>query len=191
MGSKGVLLKVAITFCFYGMFRQSNVCPRVSKDFKVNKSTSRACVTFEDPGLVVTLPWTKTRQAGGQPLLVPLPKLSSQATCPVIAYKNLLKLQPTTNVNQPLLAAKNGKSISTTLLSKWFKQALILAGLPHKLISLHSLRRSAATILAHSGVNIANIKTHADWKSTSSFWQYVAAQKPAESVVAKAMKNLS
>ncbi len=191
MGSKGILLKVAICFCFYGMVRQSNVCPRASYKFHPNKFTARKCVTFQDPGLVLSLPWTKTRQAGGQPLLVPMPKLNDKSICPVQAYKNLIKLQPTVSQNQPLLAAKDGKSISCRLLTRWFKQALGLAGLPQNTISLHSLRRSAATIMAHSGVNIANIKTHADWKSTSSFWQYVSAQRPEDSVVAKALRALS
>ncbi len=33
IGAKGILLKVAVTFAFFGMLRQSNICPRVSKEY--------------------------------------------------------------------------------------------------------------------------------------------------------------
>ena len=190
MGAKGKLLKVAITFCFFGMVRQSNVAPRVSKDYNYSKHTSRGCVSRQDPGLVISLPWTKTRQAGGKPLQVPLPQLSDKVICPVQAYNDLCNMQSTTSANQPLLCAKNGKSLSYRLLNKWFKQALTMANLPTATISLHSLRRSSATIMAHSGVNLAQVKCHGDWKS-SAFWHYISAQKPCQSVVAKTMKSIT
>ncbi len=189
LGAKGVLLKVSVTMCFYGMLRQSNICPRSSKSYQYNKNTSRDCISLQDPGLVISLPWTKTRQEGGLPLQVPLPGLLDPVVCPVRAYNKLLKLQPTKCPKQPLLAAKDGKSISCRLLARWFNQAVELAGLSNKSLSLHSLRRSAASIMAHSGVNLAQIKTHADWQS-DAFWQYISAQKPADSAVARAMQSL-
>ncbi len=189
MGAKGKLLKVAITFCFYGMVRQSNVAPRLSHQYDSNKHTSRGCISFQQPGLVLSLPWTKTRQAGGKPLEIPLPNMSDKSICPVQAYKQLCKIQPTKSHNQPLLAAKSGKSLSYRLLNKWFKQALTMADLPTATISLHSLHRSSATIMAHAGVNLAHVKCHGDWKS-SAFWVYISAQKPAQSVVASTMQSL-
>ena len=139
---------------------------------------------------MLSLPWTKTRQAGGKPLEVPLPQLSDKVICPVQAYNDLCNIQPTKSAAQPLLSAKSGQSLSYRLINKWFKQSLIMAGLPTATISLHSLRRSSATIMAHSGVNLAQVKCHGDWKS-SAFWHYISAQKPAQSAVARTMQSIA
>ncbi len=81
MGAKGTLLKVSVTMCFYGMLRQSNICPRTSKSFNHNKNTSRDCIEFQQPGLhsskILTIQQGITRVLGE---LVPLENLVDQNT---------------------------------------------------------------------------------------------------------------
>ncbi len=105
LGPQGLILAVVLTFGYFGFFRQSNLAPEKPSKFNKNKHTTRDHVQFAPPGLVVSLPWTKTRQNTAEPLVVPLPAIpQDKLICPVYNYQRLLQLSTTFTSDQPLLS---------------------------------------------------------------------------------------
>ncbi len=175
---------MAVIFGFFGFLRQSNLAPKSVKDFDNTRHTTRGDVKFQDPGLVISL------QCGGEPHEVPLPKLQNKLLCPVRAYKRLLKVAPTVSPQQPLLTLKPKQLLCCPKLSAYFKHILSDMGLNHELYSLQSLHRGGASAAVQGGAGIASAKNHGHWRS-EAFWDYVVAEAPHQSQVAKVFKNLT
>ena len=189
IGAIGPSLRVALTFGFFGMLRQSNLAPASMSEFDPTRHTCRADIIITPPGLAVILKWTKTLQVMDKTPLVAIPQLQGQATDPLAAYKDLLAVSPTTKNNQPLLTmVSKGKTVAVTsgALGRALRIMVAELGYDTKLYSLHSLRRGGATAAYRDGVDTLDIKRHGTW-SSDAFWQYVTAPCVAQSPVAASL----
>jgi hypothetical protein len=190
----GVALKVALTFGFYAMVRQSNLAPRAAKHFDSSRHTCRADVIIQPPGLCLLLKWSKSRQAAVCADVIPIPTVPGSPTDPLAAYQALLQLQPTRCPTQPLLSVpgKHGKDtmITTRTLAIALKQLLSALHFDSALYSLHSLRRGGASAAYNAGVAYNDIKRHGQWKS-DAFWLYITSPCVAKSPVAAALARVT
>jgi hypothetical protein len=189
-GRFGVVMRVALCFSYFGMLRQSNIAPHTVKQFDHARHTCRADMMFTKPGLALILKWSKASQLMDHLPVVPLPAVPGAPTCPVRAYRELLRLSPTRHPNQPLLSLpqSNGKLrvYTTSHLRKGLAQLLSSLQLDTGLYSLHSLRRGGATSSFDAGVSCAQIKRHGQW-SSDAFWGYITSPAIALSPVAAAL----
>ncbi len=188
LGDLGTLIKVGICFSFFGFLRQSNIAPKSASEFDIMKHTTRGDIEFREPGLVISIRWSKTKQAGEQPHLVPLSKLTNKTLCPVRAYKKLLKVSPTHHSNQPLLSLSASDVLSAHSLSSHFKHIVSQVGLNPTHYSLHSLRRGGALAAVQGGASLVSAKIHGDWRS-EAIWDYLVAQTPEHSQVAQVFRS--
>ena len=78
-------LTVALSFGFFGYLRLSNLVPQTTASFDKTRHTTVGDVFLRNHGLVVSLKWTKIRQAN-QAFPVPLPMLGSSTICPFRAW---------------------------------------------------------------------------------------------------------
>ena len=99
IGVLGPVMKVALTFGYFAMLRQSNLAPPSLAKFDPSRHTCRGDVMAASPGLVLLLRWTKTLQSMDNLPLVPLPRLQQHPADPVAAYEELLAASPTTNLS--------------------------------------------------------------------------------------------
>ena len=183
LGPQGIILAVTVSFAFFGFFRQSNLAPPTVEKFNPLKHTTRQHVRFAAPGLVVTLPWTKTHQEGGDPLVIPLPSLpQDQLICPVNNYRRLLEISPTFHAKQPLLSLAYKPCFTIKDITEMFNMAKNNLDLSQRL-TLHSLRKGGATAAAQAGASLSSIKLHGDWKS-DAVWAYILRSLPEQSEVA-------
>jgi hypothetical protein len=189
LGDIGVAFKVAITFAFYGMLRQSNIAPAAEQKFDPSRHTCRGDVILAPPGVVLLIKWSKTDQCFGSVPLVPLPHVPESPADPVQAYRDLLDLAPTVHPDQPLLTVPGRKAariITTSQLTTALKEMLTALGKDAGLFSMRSFRRGGATSAYHAGVNCLAVKRHGNWRS-DAFWAYVTAPHVTKSAVASAL----
>ena len=182
-------MRVALTFGYFGMLRQSNLAPSAGSRFDATRHTCRGDVTRAAPGLVILLKWTKTLQSSDKSHLLPLPTIPHHTADPVAAYKALVKASPTLSANQPLLTISSPKGlrvITARLLASALKEMLRALGLDSGNYSLHSLRRGGATSSYLGGVDPLLVQRHGTW-SSNSFWDYITAPVVASSPVAAAL----
>ena len=190
MGELGVIMKVVILFGYYGMLRQSNLAPQSRNQFDISRHTCRGDVIFHPPGLVLIAKWTKTNQSFEQLPLIPLPKVPNSPLDPVEAYEDMLRAFPTRSVNDPLLMKSTGKPYTCTQLRDMFRAMLELCDMDPACYSLHSLRRTGATMCWQAGVQAVDIQRHGTWAS-SAFMDYIMSTHVSSSPVALALKDIS
>ena len=185
------VFKCAVLFSFFGFFRISNITPRVQSRFNPAKDTCRGDIFEADPGLIVLLKWSKTNQFGQNTQLVPLPTAQDPKLCPVLAYRQVCSLVPTTHRNQPLLSLPTPPGepilpVRQDWLANNLKMVLTLMGEDHRFYSFHSFRRSGATTAWQAGVHFSHIKRHGGWKS-EAFWTYVTKVTTGHTAVSAAL----
>ena len=94
--------------------------------------------------------------------------------------------------NSPLFQIKNESAqwvpLTDTKLNQNFTQILTRLGLQHSGISLHTFRRSGATLAFNSNVSIQNIQYHGTWTS-NCVWRYIIQSPNASQQVADVLRS--
>ncbi len=188
LGPIGVILRVVFTWGYFGFLRQSNLAPPAIKKFTPKQHTTRGCVKFADPGLVITLPWSKNNQEGGQPQVVPLPELvQDPVLCPVNAYKQLLKISPSFKRSQSLLSLPHVPVITIPNINSWFHLVINKLHWQRLGLTLHGLRKGGATAAIQAGASFPSVRLHGFWRS-DAIWNYIMHAAPQHSEVAHKFK---
>ena len=186
LSAMGIVLKLAFLVAFFGFLRQSNLAPPSPRTFDPSRHTTRGDVTVQAPGLVIRLKWSKTMQAAGTPVAIPIPAIPGHPLDPVAAYQAMLRQAPTRHPREPLLILPNGRPLCVPQLQQALNAILSALGQPAHLYSLHSLQRGGSTTSARAGADYIHVKRHGTWAS-DSFWDYIASYAIVESPVAQAL----
>ena len=124
--------------------------------------------------------------------IIKLPALQASPLCPVKAVKNLLLLTPGSE-DTPLFQIRNDKAqwlpLTDTKTKRNFTQVLERLGLKDSSMSLHTFRRSGATLAFNSNVSLQNIQSHGTWTS-DCVWRYIIQDHDASQEVANAFQSL-
>ena len=147
---------------------------------------------FVTPGIHLLIKWSKTMQTRDTIRILKMPALRTSPLYPVQAIKNLLLLT-TGSKNAPLFQIKNEFAqwvpLTDTKVRRNFAQILSRLGLQNSGMSLHTFRRSGATLAFNSNVLIQNIQSHDTWTS-DCVWRYIIQDHNASQQVADTFKNL-
>ena len=124
--------------------------------------------------------------------IIKIPLLGTSPLCPVQALKNLLILTPG-NQNDPLFQIKNegGRWVPSTdtKVRRHLQAILTRINLSQSQISLHTFRRSGATLAFNANVSLQNIKSHGTWTS-DCVWRYIVQDHNASQEVAEAFSSM-
>ena len=155
-------------FMFYLFSRKSQFVPVSCTPQHMSKLVCRQDVEFNNGVLQVTFYWTKTRQTGGEPLIIPLVPVPGSPLCPVSAYFNMLESVPA-RPNDPLFVVPTSGGLLRPIVYKMFHQILraylSTIGLDSSQYSSHSFRRGGATFAFSIGVSGELIQSQGDWRS--------------------------
>lgn len=159
----------AIILMYFSFLRQSNLCPRNKSAFDSTRHLLRTDILPRHDALIVAIKWTKTRQ-GRHASSVAIPALPGAVTCPLAAWRAMLRHSPTSRSPQPLLSFRDATPLPLSYLKRVWSMALRDQGITHKLYTLHSLRRGGATDIYKSGTaSIQEIQSHGDWRSDAVY----------------------
>ena len=186
-------LRVALVFGFLGYLRVSNLAPNTLSDFDDTRHTTWNDVTDGEGGIMLTLKWTKTRQAITEGAPIPLPLIRDSELCPVLTWREYtLRLADIpVSSNSPLLLTTSdprGRVITVPALRGLLRRAAEVAGLSHCNYTPHSLRRGGASFSFRAGVPLDQIKHHGTWRS-SAVDRYLLSTPKFDTPVAQAFAN--
>ena len=124
------------TTCFFLLLRKSNVTP----DKESEKAYMRhKHIQKTDNGLLITLYWTKTIQAGERCLQFPMLEAEGSLLCPVKAMKNMMDLVPV-DANKLAFCHFDGAPISYSTFNNFLKKKIRELGMSDKNWSTHCFR---------------------------------------------------
>jgi integrase len=153
---------------FFLMARKSNMVPNSKAGFRPSKQLCRRDVTVEDDCLLVNIKWSKTIQYGQRSYIVPLVAIPHDILCPVLAFRNMVKLVPGKS-SGPTFLVRNSKGhmkpFTYKLYQSSIKALVALTGRNPVGYSSHSFRRGGASWAFRCGIRGELIQTHGDWKS--------------------------
>ena len=153
---------------FFLILRKSNVTP--DKEWE-DKYMRRKHIQFTRNGVLITLYWTKTIQAGERALQFPLFTAEGSPVCPVWAIRNMVRLSPL-NGECPAFGNRDGTPISYYTFNTFLKDQIKNIGLSDNQWSTHCFRRGGTSYLAACGIEERQLKLLGDWKS-DCFKQYI------------------
>ncbi len=184
-GTRGLVLKTALTIGFFAFLRGSNLCPQDAGSFDCTRHFTRSDVQVTKEGLVVKLKWAKNMQSALQQTAIPIPRVKQSHMDPTLAFVRMCNAVQTSN-NQPLFMLDAHTMLKLDDLRCAFKLLCVEVGLDPDKYSVHSLRRGGATEAYAGGASALDIKRHGAW-SSDCFLNYVATPDTHASSVCTAL----
>lgn len=181
-------LRLAVLLLFTTSFRQSNLAPQTQRTFDPTRHLTRADVRVASSYVQIQEKWLKTCQQISRDRWLAVPRARGSALCLHTAIIALLRVSPTRRPTQPLVVFDDGAPMPLSFITRAFKLALTNAGLGHRRITLHSLRRGGARFLQRSGVATGDIASHGGWSSSAMFRYINHPTKPAAFRALQALK---
>ncbi len=154
---------------FYSFFRKSTLLPMLNiHDCKTE--LCRKDVTFTPDGAEILVKQTKTLRFRDRILLVPIPKITGNILCPVLAMRELLLAAPNITSSAALFSYQTSTShtfLTPSNFTKILRTVLTMCGYPASKYSPHSFRRGGASFAWSCGNSLSAIKAQGDWRSSS------------------------
>lgn len=167
-------IKCLLLLMFFTMLRQSNFCPQSVKLFDPTRQMTRRDVSVDSRGLSISIKWEKNLQASTNATHVVIPHTTDPYMCPVSAYFNMISAVPTWSLDQPLVCFPDGNPLTIKYLQKVWRRAVLRVGEDPKAMTLHGIRRGAATFIAAASAPARDrLKDYGRWNS-AVFRRYIA-----------------
>ena len=177
-------------FLFFLFSRKSQFIPEDLSRLQLSRLVTRGDVSCKDGTLFVSFRWTKTRQFGGESLVIPLSPIPGSFLCPVRAYNTMCSLIPAGS-ESPVFVLPLSMG-SSPILYKDFHTVLrcLLTKRGHEasLFSSHSFRRGGDTFAFGLGIRGELIQAQGDWRS-DAYKLYLNLDMPNRLSVSRAMAS--
>ena len=162
-----VVIWCLFVFMFFLFARKSQFMCSSTHDIHVSKLVKRQDIQVSHQFLTVKFRWTKTRQSGGEPLIVPLSPITGSVLCPVLAYYKMLSLV-SAPPSSPAFVLPSRTGLTPVVYEKFqkvLKCCVNVLGLDPSYFSSHSFRRGGASYAFACGVRGELIQRQGDWRS--------------------------
>ena len=173
----GPLIRLVIVMSLLLYIRQSNFAGRTMAEFDPHKHFIAEDVFLDitQGCLLVHVKWSKVNQTG-ESYVYRLGVIPFSPFCPVSAYEKYIDyLEIDDFTGEPLMMTNDEgdlQQVSTGLLRRFFAEVTGAAGLPRNKFTLHSLRRTGATLGESESLSDSEIKEQGGWGS-EAFLEYV------------------
>lgn len=170
------ILRSLFLTLYYGALRQGEIMPASVNEGSSCTHPTRGDVTISDDECIILIKFGKTLQKVGQYRRVHLAAAADQALCPVAAMRTVLYDTPTLSAHDPLFMFPCTRApVPISFAKKELTRLLVTTGhqtlVPH--ISLHSLRKAAATNAYLAGCDQLSIKRFGAW-SSDAYTAYIS-----------------
>ena len=154
------------------MFRKSHLLIKGKSSFDASKQFIKTDFLFFTWGVIVKVRWSKTIQFREREILIPLPRVTGSALCPMTAIvqafsftKHALSDCQAFGWIHPV--SLQWQPFTCHLFLSELREVLYATGLDASMYGTHSFRRGGASFAFQSGIPIELIKILGDWKSSA------------------------
>lgn len=173
----GDVVRAVLLTLYYGALRQSELLPRTVKTWSPMRQPTRADVKCLSHTCSILIKTGKNMQKVGQNREVVMERAENPVVCPVTAVHAVLWSTDISPHCVPLFTYPGTRvPITAPKVTKMMHQVMYKIGLGqlvHK-VSLHSIRKSAATDAFLAGCSETSIRQYGGWSSQAYRW-YIAS----------------
>lgn len=181
-----LLIKCAILLMYHAALRQSEVLAQSSRTYDPRYHLSRGDVFINNDTLSVHIKHAKNLQTIYQTKTVTLASSPNPLVCVVRAVRLMYAAIPTVSLSDPcIMFMDTRRAVPVEHVRKRWLQHLKAHGTETSSLSLHSLRKAAATEAHNQGCNELDIQRYGGWRSNS----HRAYITTSQSIVNRAVVN--
>lgn len=157
---EGTLIKVAILIMYYAALRQSEVLAHSSTSYDPIKNLSRRDVVIADGALKVHVQHAKNLQSINETKTVHLQPSDNNLLCVVAAVRKMYRIIPTEHLDEPcIMFPTSRRPVTIEYVRRHWADHLKAHQVDSSQLSLHSIRKAAATAAHQSGCSELDIQS--------------------------------
>ena len=162
----GTAVRAAVLIMYFGALHQSEVALGSVRTFDQFRHPTRGGLRIEAGHITLKIKWAKNMQRVGQTRSIKLSAAPDTRLCPVAAMRQHLDHIPTACITDPLLMFTGSRDpVPLSTIRTVWEEALREVGADTRTLSLHSLRKAAATQADQAGCLEHQIQRLGGWSS--------------------------
>lgn len=187
---QGNLIKVSVLTIFYAALRQSEVLAPTIKGYDPRYHLSRGDVTVHQDSIDIVIKHAKNMQTIYEQKSLSLQASSNPHTCIVASVRQMLLNCPTKSPADPFIMFSNTRKPATVdFIRRAWNRHLISYGVDVSHLSLHSLRKAAATAAHDEGCSEIQIQAYGGWKSNAHRYYIKPSQRVVNTAITKSLAH--
>lgn len=186
----GLILKAAVLLMYHAALRQSEVLPQSARAYDPRYYLSRGDVQIDGDTLLVHIKHAKNLQTIYQTKTVRLSASPNPAVCVVQAFRRMYAEVPTrSNQDSCFMFPDTRRPVPVEHVRRKWNQHLQVNGIVTSTLSLHSLRKAAATEAHLQGCSELDIQRYGGWRSNSHRAYITTSQEVVNKAVVNAINQ--
>lgn len=183
-------VKVAVLVIYYAALRQSEVLAPSVKGYDPAKHLSRADVQLLDACLQVKVKHAKNMQSIYQSKVITLQASPDPRLCIVALTRRMIQATPTQHPTDPFIMCHfTRRPVSVETVRKIWSKHLRAQGVDVTHLSLHSIRKAAATAAHAHGCTEMQIQKYGGWRSNAHRLYITPDQTPVNAAITQALSH--
>lgn len=189
---QGNIIKTAVLLMYYAALRQSEVLPNSSTSFDHRRHLSRRDVVIVNGALSVKIKHAKNMQTVYQSKCVTLQPSPNPQLCVVQAVIDMYAHTPTRHQDEAcIMFYDTRRPVPVEFIRRKWKDHLTNHEIETEPLSLHSLRKAAATAAHDEGCSELDIQWYGGWQSNSHRSYITSSQRNVNLAVTRALNQTS
>lgn len=186
----GLLIKVSILIMYYAALRQSEVLAYSSSSYDSYRNLSRKDVSIINGVLNVQIKHAKNLQSIYQSKSVALHPSSNPELCVVKAVRDMYHIIPTNTPDDPcIMFPTSRRPVTVEYIRRQWQAHLKHHQVDTSALSLHSIRKAAATAAHQQGCNEIDIQRYGGWRSNAHRSYISTSQRQVNAAITHALSQ--
>lgn len=187
---QGNIIRTSVLLMFYAALRQSEVLAPSALTFDHRKHLTRGDVVLSPTSVTVTIKHAKNMQSVYETKTLRLQQSSNPLLCIVVAIQDLIAFTPTLHHQDPcIMAPTTRRPVTVDFVRRRWTQHLKSLGMCTDALSLHSIRKAAATAAHDSGCTELDIQRYGGWRSNAHRQYITTSQHQVNTVITRALSH--
>lgn len=175
---------------YHAALRQSEVLPHSAKSYDHRQHLSRADVVLHQHSVTVLIKFAKNLQTVYQHKQVVLQSSPDELLCVVQAVRQLINYTPTIHHQEPfIMFPDTRRPVTVEYIRKNWSRHIAALGIETDTLSLHSIRKVAATAAHSQGCDELEIQRYGGWCSNAHRAYITTTQQNVNSAIIAAINR--
>lgn len=185
-----LLVKVSVLIMYYAALRQSEVLSYSSRSYDPYRNLARKDVVIKDDVIIIQVQHAKNQQSIYETKTLTLKSSDNPSLCVVRAVRHMYNQIPTVHKNDPcIMFPTSRRPVTIEFVRRNWMQHLKLHQVDISSLSLHSIRKAAATAAHDQGCPEIEIQRYGGWRSNAHRSYIATSQRNVNFAITHALSQ--
>lgn len=186
----GNIIRTAVLIMYHAALRQSEVLPHSARAYDPCQHLSRADLVLHDDRLTIFVKFAKNLQTVYQYKKLTLQPSPDREVCVVDAVRCMIASTPTFSPLDPAIMFQDSRRpVTVEYVRRNWTRHIAALGMATNKLSLHSIRKAAATAAHDQGCDELEIQRYGGWRSNAHRQYITTTQNNVNSAIVHALNH--